>query len=752
MKALKVLSLVLILASMVSAREYHVSVNGSDSNAGTSAKPFATISKAAAMAQPGDAVTVHEGTYRERVTPPRGGASETERIVYRAAPGEKVVIKGSEIVKGWEKVQDDTWKVTIPNSFFGTFNPYSDLIAGDWFNGKGRDHHTGAVYLNGHWLTEAATLEDALAPIGQASSSYGPGGDPHLLNVAWLQPGAGSDNATRIPAAGFATQHGVQAAPCSEGGQCIGWINHNDWARYERVDFGQGTEQMVIRAASVTDGGAIEIRLGSPSGELLGSCRVPHTGGWQSWSSFQAKIKPLSGAQTVCLVFKGQEPENAAGLRLWFAQVDETHTTIWAQFKDVNPNEGQVEINVRQAVFYPAKTGVNYLTVRGFTMLHAATNWAPPTAEQVGLIGTHWSKGWIIEDCDIRYSTCVGITLGKHGDQWDNTSADTAEGYVKTIERAIEQGWSKENIGHHIVRNNHIAHCEQAGLVGSLGAIFSTITDNEIHDIHMRQLFTGAEMAGIKIHAAIDTEISDNHIYRTCRGIWLDWMNQGARVTRNLLHDNDTCEDLFVEVNHGPFLVDNNIFLSRRSLLDVSQGGAYAHNLFAGGIVQHPELNRETPYHKAHSAEVAGLLKIQGGDDRFYNNIFVGPSGLATYNKAPRPVYAQGNVYLNGATPCVSENNSVVRAASDPGIQLVEEGESMSLQITLDQSWQVPHTAQVMTERLGLAAVTKVAYENADGTPLTIDTDYFGKRRDAAAPSPGPFENPGEGKLTLKVR
>ncbi|MFU8768538.1 MAG: hypothetical protein ACNA7H_02285, partial [Desulfotignum sp.] len=62
-------------------------------------------------------------------------------------------------------------------------------------------------------------------------------------------------------------------------------------------------------------------------------------------------------------------------------------------------------------------------------MMHAAPNWAPPTAEQVGLIGTHWSKGWIIEDNHISHSTCTGITLGKHGDEFDNTSADTAEGY-----------------------------------------------------------------------------------------------------------------------------------------------------------------------------------------------------------------------------------------------------------------------------------------------------------------------------------
>ena len=63
-------------------------------------------------------------------------------------------------------------------------------------------------------------------------------------------------------------------------------------------------------------------------------------------------------------------------------------------------------------------------------------------------------------------------------------------------------------------------------------------------------------MAGIKIHAAVDTLIAGNHIHRTGRGIWLDWMAQGARVTGNLLHDNDGTQDLFFEVNHGPFLID----------------------------------------------------------------------------------------------------------------------------------------------------------------------------------------------------
>ncbi len=748
MKRVALIVLIASFAQSLSAREYHVSVDGRDTNDGSTSQPLKTISAAAQMAQPGDVITVHAGTYRERVTPPRGGESDRNRIIYQAAAGEKVVLKGSEVIRGWQKVQNDTWKATVPNSLFGDFNPYSDLIQGDWFNPKGRRHHTGAVYLNGHWLTEAANLDDVLKPVGDASG-YGPGDQQYLLNVAWLQPGGGSENTARTPAARFASQQGVQTAPCSEGGECIGWIEHGDWVRYEGIDFGRRAKQIEIRAASETTGGVIEIRLDAPDGQLLGACSVPNTGGWQSWSSFTTKIRPVSGVKTLCLVFRGPR-SNASDTQLWFAQVDETNTTIWAQFKGINPNEAEVEINVRRAVFYPDKPGVNYLTVRGFTMMHAATPWAPPTAEQVGLIGTHWSKGWIIEDNDIRYSTCVGVTLGKYGDQWDNTSQNTAEGYVKTIERALDNGWSKENIGHHVVRNNHISHCEQAGLVGSMGAVFSTITGNVIHDIHVRRLFSGAEMAGIKIHGAIDTEISRNRIYRTCLAIWLDWMAQGTRVTGNLLHDNDT--GLFVEVDHGPFMIDNNLFLSGRSLLDMSEGGAYVHNLFAGPIAAHPELTRETPFHKAHSTEVAGLQKIEGGDDRFFNNLFVGHNGLAPYDKAVRPMQMAGNVFLKGATPAGQEQGPLVLPKFDPGLKLLAETDGVYLHVTLDGVLAEARSRQLITtEMLGRAKVPDLPYEHPDGSPLRIDTDYLGTKRPEKNPTPGPFQNPGKGKRTLKV-
>lgn len=772
MNAVLSLSLVvpaLLLASHATrAVELHVAMHGHDANPGTKASPFRSIQRAANLAQPGDVITVHAGVYRERVNPPRGGASDKERIVYQAAPGRQVEIKGSEIVKNWVQVEGDVWKVSLPNSYFGGFNPYNDPIRGDWFDPRGRPHHTGAVYLNGEWLTEAAQLEDLTLPAGTVPAWMSRGDPEYLLNVAWLRPGKGSGSDGRIPATRFAAKHGTQNAACEEGGDCIGWIAHGNWVRYDTIDFGPRTEQIELRAASATDGGLIEIRLGAPDGEVLGVCPIPNTGGWQTWSSFHAAIKPISGVRSVCLVFKSRKPDAAKASpinpQLWFARVSDTETTLWAQFKGVNPNEQCVEINVRRTVFYPDKPGRNFITVRGFGLRQAATPWAPPTAEQVGLIGTHWSKGWIIEDNTVSHSTCSGIALGKYGDQYDNTSANTAEGYVKTIERALANGWNKETIGHHVVRRNTISHCEQAGIVGSLGAAFSTVSDNTIHDIHVRRLFSGAEMAGIKFHAAIDSVIERNHIYRTCLGLWLDWMAQGTRVSGNLFHEN-AGQDLFVEVNHGPFLVDNNLFLSPVSLLDMSEGGAYAHNLFGGRILSHPEPSRETPYHPAHTTEVAGLVNIKGGDNRFYNNILIGDGasagkdpawrrgyGLWMYDSREFPLWTGGNVFYHGARPYAKETNPVVNEEHNPQATLRQQDGHFLLDLNLGSELKGADTVLVTTAVLGKAKIPGLAYENPDGSTLEVDKDYFGKSRNRRNPTPGPFERPGLGTRTVRVR
>ena len=130
---------------------FHVATTGSDIADGSEDRPFRTINRAASVALAGDTVVVHEGVYREWVDPRHGGRSDQRRITYEAAPGEHVVIKGSERVTGWEPVGGTVWKVTVPNSLFGSFNPFAEEIDGDWIVYPEADSpkkHLGDVYLN----------------------------------------------------------------------------------------------------------------------------------------------------------------------------------------------------------------------------------------------------------------------------------------------------------------------------------------------------------------------------------------------------------------------------------------------------------------------------------------------------------------------------------------------------------------------------------------------------------------------------
>jgi alpha-N-arabinofuranosidase len=602
---MKVISITtLVIAASTQAAEYHVSKDGTDRNAGSVNQPLLTIQAAANQAQPGDTITVHEGIYRERVNPPRGGTSDDQRIVYQAAPGENVIIKGSEVVTGWKKVKGDVWTVSLPNSFFGEFNPFADLIQGHWFDPKGREHHTGSVYLNGEWLAEAADLEAVL--VGPTVDS-----DP-----------------------------------------------------------------------------------------------------------------------------------------LWFAQVDDRNTIIHAQFSGVDPNRELVEVNARRTVFYPDQPGQNYITVRGFTLTQAATSWSPPTMEQIGLIGTHWSKGWVIENNTISYSVCAGLTLGLSdmGDYLGNLT-----GYTNMIKDAMGKGgWNKENVGSHLVRGNKISQCEQAGICGSLGGAFSVIENNEVSYIHVRQLFKGQEQGGIKLHGAVDTIIRNNLVHDTPRALWLDWMGQGAEVSGNVAFNNST--DLYLEVNHGPALVANNILLSPLAVSSKSRGTAFVHNLF-GGRLSAGTTTRTTPYLEPHGTLVAGYHGNEPGDDRYYNNIYVGKRPdyamfVGEYNDPELPVTMQGNLYVRGL-PYAAEVDPMVSNLR-PNLTPIQKSDGIYLEWEPQAEWSNTSRQIVTTELLGYAGVSGARFEQADGSSIRVDRDYLGRSRNEQNPAVGPFELPA-GKVQLKI-
>ncbi|MRH43565.1 hypothetical protein GH741_12830 [Aquibacillus halophilus] len=637
------------------AFEFHVAKNGSDIGEGTKQNPFLTINQAAGVAVAGDTIVVHEGEYREWVKPQNAGLSETRRITYQAAEGEKVVIKGSEQIQDWEQVEGTVWKTVLANSFFGDYNPYTEEIFGDWvvYN-PGR--HLGDVYLNGKSFYEAENFEQLKNPKIETE----------VLD-RWTK--------TIVPA--------------------------------------HDPEQMKYT---------------------------------------------------------------------WFAEVDENQTTIFANFHDANPNEELVEINVRKCCFYPEQTGMNYITVKGFEMAQAATPWTPPTADQPGLIGAHWSKGWIIEDNIIHDSKCSAISIGKEVSTGDNfrTKRKDKPGYQYQLESvflAKQAGWSKEKIGSHIIRNNTIYDCGQNGIVGHLGCIFSEIYNNHIYNIALKREFYGHEIAGIKLHAAIDVQIHHNRIHDCSLGTWLDWQTQGTRVSSNLFYRNN--RDLFVEVSSGPYLIDHNILTADYALDNHAQGGAYVNNLIRGKMVHRKMLDRATPYHIPHSTEIAGFAVVYAGDDRFYNNIFIGDDhleGVGTdhfngyttsleeyietvhkdegdheaFNEIEQPVYINHNAYLNGANSFDREKENVVAADFNPNLEIIEDGNDVYLSVELPKEFENLLGEIQTTQSLKRVRIVDAEFENPDGSEVTVDTDYLGEKRSDKS-NLGPISQLQAGKNRIKV-
>ncbi|MCR4762784.1 MAG: right-handed parallel beta-helix repeat-containing protein [Lachnospiraceae bacterium] len=494
----------------------------------------------------------------------------------------------------------------------------------------------------------------------------------------------------------------------------------------------------------------------------------------------------------------------------WYTEQDGDETVLYANFQGLDPNKERVEISVRRNCFMPAENERNYITVSGFCICKAATTWAPPAAYQDGMIGPHWAKGWIIEDCEIYGSRCCGISLGKYRDPENDMYFFTK--HVKSptqmerdaVCRGQYHGWLKERIGSHVIRRCHIHHCEQTGIVGRMGGVFSTIEDCEIHHICNSQQLGGAETAGIKLHAAIDVTIRRNHIHHSIMGVWCDWQAQGARITQNLMHDNVRPEgkeqapgamfncDVFIEVGHGPTLIDNNLLLSPVSVTIPSEGIACVHNLILGSfslinsgvdsVINGQREPRYTPYHIRHRTEVAGFMTILHGDDRIYNNIFIQQVpvkdkkktaeaadyevvGTAPFDIFPTygewsdqfdfeknpdmgklaeahfghlPVWVDGNAYFSGATVSRHEKHGLVNKRAKVKVELVEKEGSYTLKTNAYSFLKEFRDRIITSDTLGCAFEPEQRFENPDGTAITFDSDYLGAHRGVDA-LPGPF-------------
>ena len=112
-------------------------------------------------------------------------------------------------------------------------------------------------------------------------------------------------------------QSGIAVEGNADHGTVVTSINNNDWIRLLGVDFDRGARRFEANVASGSNGGIIEIRTGSITGPLVGTLRVPATGGWDTWRTRNARIRGLSGVHDLYFVFKGTGTDNLFNWAGW---------------------------------------------------------------------------------------------------------------------------------------------------------------------------------------------------------------------------------------------------------------------------------------------------------------------------------------------------------------------------------------------------------------------------------------------------
>lgn len=109
---------------------------------------------------------------------------------------------------------------------------------------------------------------------------------------------------TRVEAETIAWASGVKTENCSDtgGGQNVTQISNGDYIKVKNVNFASGVTSFQARVSSAGSNAKIELRLGSRTGILLGTCDVS---GRSSWTTVTCPVSGGSGTQDLFLVFTG---------------------------------------------------------------------------------------------------------------------------------------------------------------------------------------------------------------------------------------------------------------------------------------------------------------------------------------------------------------------------------------------------------------------------------------------------------------
>jgi hypothetical protein len=245
-------------------------------------------------------------------------------------------------------------------------------------------------------------------------------------------------------------------------------------------------------------------------------------------------------------------------------------------------------------------------------------------------------------------------------------------------------------------------------------------------------------------------------------GIWIDFVNQGTRISRNIIYDIDNyC--LHLEMNHGPLLIDNNIIIGKTFSIKTESSGfsqhpggvntstdgvVYAHNLFVDANQVYTEFTtRSSDYFKPHTTIRIGSKEGTHREDKWLNNIFIrrglDDTPFLRYVAIPG---AKWSLKINaeefkGAPGMVSDYNLFLEGAKgfsfgdthsvvDPfktGFKMESSPTGVTIQFSMNKAYNKVKSPIVDKNLVGVFTTTGQTIEDKYANAITVNTDINGK-------------------------
>ncbi len=243
------------------------------------------------------------------------------------------------------------------------------------------------------------------------------------------------------------------------------------------------------------------------------------------------------------------------------------HFRLWG---DEEPFGKTIEVTTKEQIFAPVNHFLGYIRVSGFHFEHCADGIPVP---QRAMVSARRGHHWIIENNTIKWANSCGIDVGN--ETWHRPKIT-----------------DPERTGGHIIRKNYISNCGICG-IAAVGNNANTLVQNNIIEwIGEKNIERIWETGGLKFHTC-DTVLIKGNVFRHIRnapGLWLDYLNKNCRITGNVFADIENINGaIYLEVNHAPNLVDNNILWDIRGTraergygvnVDTNEECVVAHNFF----------------------------------------------------------------------------------------------------------------------------------------------------------------------------